>query len=460
MAASVTVSPKSTNPPGNVHRPRPGIDRAPRQRRRPSCLGNRRRDDLGVQVEHEPAARADFLLAMIGRHWLRRERRAPHSGQKRIVVGPMMTGLLATDPSLNHPGRLDTSREAGAAANATVTLPMFLLRARRPQCHASPSPSSSRRSRSLSAARRPPFADSRRPVNTRSGVLEPLTGPLAVRGQAPHGGLEVGARPHQRAGRRDGQEARLRGRRRATDPTAAASRGPHRLTTREGVKIITGTFSSRLCGAASEVAARHNVIYWESSCVDPRFNKRGLKYVYRTEIDATGFGWYNIEFIAKHLTPRLNLKPNQLEGRVPVRGFLLRPGRDRVSPATGEDRVRHAGGDASEYYNLDDAQRHDADHPQDEAAQSRRRASHRLRQRCGAFFWRQSKGRTSCSRPFVHAGATGYGGGDFGKALGNDANGVFALLEPGPGFRLEALRPEGPADREPSATPCRSDTGT
>src|SRR5207247_2368170 len=68
-----------------------------------------------------------------------------------------------------------------------------------------------------------------------------------------------------------------------------------------------------LCGAASEAAARQNVIYWETSCVDPRFNKRGLKNVYRTEIDATGFGWYNVEFIAKHLAPRFGKKPGELK---------------------------------------------------------------------------------------------------------------------------------------------------
>src|SRR2546426_6410582 len=85
------------------------------------------------------------------------------------------------------------------------------------------------------------------------------------------------------------------------------------IFTREGVKIITGTFSSRLCGAASEAAARHTVIYWETSCVDPRFNKRGLTTVFRTEIDATGFGWYNVEFIAKHLAPRFNMKANALK---------------------------------------------------------------------------------------------------------------------------------------------------
>src|SRR5207344_2087175 len=76
--------------------------------------------------------------------------------------------------------------------------------------------------------------------------------------------------------------------------------------------LLTGTYSSTLCGAASEAAARQNVIYWETSCVDPRFTKRNLKNIYRTEIDGTGFGWYNIDFIAKHLAPRFGKKPSEL----------------------------------------------------------------------------------------------------------------------------------------------------
>src|SRR4029453_12983114 len=43
----------------------------------------------------------------------------------------------------------------------------------------------------------------------------------------------------------------------------------------------------------------------------------------------------------------------------------------------------------------------------------------------------------------VPAGATGYGSPDFGKAFGNDGNGPFALLEPGPGLIIEKFRPEG-----------------
>ena len=109
------------------------------------------------------------------------------------------------------------------------------------------------------------------------GVLEPLTGNLAAQGKLHLEGYEL---------MRDLINTRfggVMGRKLvlvvgdAPDPTAASSEAT-RLATREGVKIITGTFSSILCGAASEAAARQNVIYWETSCVDPRFTRRGLKF--------------------------------------------------------------------------------------------------------------------------------------------------------------------------------------
>jgi branched-chain amino acid transport system substrate-binding protein len=59
------------------------------------------------------------------------------------------------------------------------------------------------------------------------------------------------------------------------------------------------------------------------------------------------------------------------------------------------------------------------------------------------LFWRQAREQNFLFKAHVHAGATGYGSADFGKALGNDANGAFALLEPGPGFKIESLKPEG-----------------
>ncbi|HEU5195717.1 MAG TPA: ABC transporter substrate-binding protein, partial [Methylomirabilota bacterium] len=226
----------------------------------------------------------------------------------------------------------------------------------------------------------------------------------------------------------------------APDPTAAATEAT-RLATREGVKIITGTFSSRLCGAASEAAARANIIYWETSCVDPRFNKRGLRTVYRTEIDATGFGWYNIEFIVKHLAPRFNLKPNELKiafisedssyGQGVTESALARAkelGLQVVAP--------------TEYYNFQTI--NDMTPIIVKLKQLNPDVVHHIGYTNDApLFWRQAREQNFLFKALVHAGATGYGSSDFGKAMGNDGNGVFALLEPGPGFKLDSLKPEG-----------------
>src|SRR5713226_2524199 len=157
-------------------------------------------------------------------------------------------------------------------------------------------------------SRRRPGAAAQRRVQDR--VLEPLTGNLAAEGKRHLEGFEIMRDLiNERGGVMGKKLVFAVGD--AVDPTVAASEAT-RLATREGVKIITGTFSSTLCGAASEAASRQNVIYWETSCVDPRFTQRGLKNVFRTEIDGTGFGWYNIEFIAKHLSHRLGKKPNEL----------------------------------------------------------------------------------------------------------------------------------------------------
>ncbi len=271
------------------------------------------------------------------------------------------------------------------------------------------------------------------------GVLEPLTGPLAFEGKRHLEGLEIVRDMINERGGVMGKKLTF-ALADATDPTVAASEA-NRLITREGVKIIIGTFSSRLCGAASEVAARHNVIYWETSCVDPRFNKRGLKTVYRTEIDATGFGWYNVEFIAKHLAPRFNLKPNQIKIAFLSEDSSYGQGvtesaRLRAKQEFGMQEL------AAEYYNWTTI--NDMTPIVLKLKQLNPDIVHHIGFGNDAvLFWRQSKEQNFLFKALVHAGATGYGGSDFGKALGNDANGVFALLEPGPGFRLEALKPEG-----------------
>jgi branched-chain amino acid transport system substrate-binding protein len=271
------------------------------------------------------------------------------------------------------------------------------------------------------------------------GVLEPLTGNLAAEGKRHLEGYEI-LRDliNDRFGGVMGKKL-VFAVGDAPDPTAAASEAT-RLATREGVKIITGTFSSTLCGAASEAAARQNVIYWETSCVDPRLTRRGLKNVYRTEIDGTGFGWYNVEFIAKHLAHRLGKKPNEL--RVAFLSedstygqSVTETARQRAKQEFGMQEV------SAEFYAFTTndltptilklkAANPDILH-------------HIARNQDAILFWRQAREQNFQPKAVVHAGATGYGSPDFGKALGNDANGPFALLEPASGFVIEKLRPEG-----------------
>jgi len=271
------------------------------------------------------------------------------------------------------------------------------------------------------------------------GVLEPLTGNLAAEGKRHLEGYEIMRDLiNERFGGVMGKKlVFVTGD--AVDPTVAASEAT-RLATREGVKIITGTFSSTLCGAASEAASRQNVIYWETSCVDPRLTRRGLKNVFRTEIDGTGFGWYNVEFIAKHLAHRLGKKTSEL--RVAYLSedssygqSVTETARQRAKQEFGMQEV------AAEFYTFTTndltpvilklkAANPDILH-------------HIARNQDAILFWRQAREQNFQVKAVVSAGATGYGSPDFGKAFGNDGNGPFALLEPGAGFIIEGMRPEG-----------------
>ena len=271
------------------------------------------------------------------------------------------------------------------------------------------------------------------------GVLQPLTGNLAAEGKRHLEGYELMRDLiNERFGGVMGKKL-VFAVGDAPDPTAAASEAT-RLATREGVKIISGTFSSTLCGAASEAASRQNVIYWETSCVDPRFTRRNLKNVFRTEIDGTGFGWYNVEFIAKHLAHRLGKKTNELKVAYLSEDSsygqsVTESARERAKKEFGMLEV------ALEYYTF-------TTNDLTPVILKLKNANpdvlhHIARDQDAILFWRQAREQNLQVKAVVHAGATGYGNPGFGKAFGNDANGPFALLEPGPGLIIEKMRPDG-----------------
>jgi len=257
------------------------------------------------------------------------------------------------------------------------------------------------------------------------GILEPLSGPIAAEGRRQLNGMEVMRDIINERGGIAGKQltwvvADV------PDPTAASNEAA-RLITQEGVRLLAGTFSSSLCVPASEVAARNSVVYWEVSCVDPRFNARGYKYVFRSEIDASGFGWYDIEFIRDTLHKKLgkNLKDLKL-------AFLSE------DSAYGQGTTEAARKRAQElgipilsvdFYNRNSMTdftpiilKLKASKPDVIVAAAYTNDA--------ILFWKQAKQLDLQVDAIISAGAVGFGSPDFGKSLGRAAEGPFALLEP------------------------------
>lgn len=112
------------------------------------------------------------------------------------------------------------------------------------------------------------------------GVLLPFTGPLAFEGDQAFRGFEVARVEQNEKGGLLGKEIEfVRGD--ALDAKVAVSEA-ERLITVEGVKVIVGTFSSVRAIAASTVAERNRVIYWEVGSNADELTDRGYKYLFRT----------------------------------------------------------------------------------------------------------------------------------------------------------------------------------
>jgi branched-chain amino acid transport system substrate-binding protein len=117
------------------------------------------------------------------------------------------------------------------------------------------------------------------------GVLLPLSGPLAYEGSEVLKGFEAArVEQNEKGGLLGRQIEFVKGD--AVDAKAAVSEA-ERLISVEGVKIILGTFSSVLSFAASTVAEKSNVVYWETGAVADTITARGYQYLFRNEPPAS-----------------------------------------------------------------------------------------------------------------------------------------------------------------------------
>jgi branched-chain amino acid transport system substrate-binding protein len=113
----------------------------------------------------------------------------------------------------------------------------------------------------------------------RIGVLLPFSGPLAYEGNEVFKGFEVArVEQNEKGGLLGKQIEFLKGD--AVDPKAAVGEA-ERLISVEKVSVILGTFSSPRSYAASTIAEKNKVVYWETGSVGDDITKRGYKYIFR-----------------------------------------------------------------------------------------------------------------------------------------------------------------------------------
>jgi branched-chain amino acid transport system substrate-binding protein len=143
------------------------------------------------------------------------------------------------------------------------------------------------------------------------GVLLPFTGPLAFEGDQAFRGFEVARVEQNEKGGLFGKQIEfVKGD--AIDAKAAVSEA-ERLITLEGVKVIVGTFSSVLAIAASTVAEKSRVIYWEVGAVSDVITARGYKYLFRTNHSSAIQARSGFSFCIAGSAKTLGIPLNQLK---------------------------------------------------------------------------------------------------------------------------------------------------
>lgn len=141
------------------------------------------------------------------------------------------------------------------------------------------------------------------------GVLFPLSGPMALIGNEAYQAAEVARDMVNERGGVLGRKVEYAVSD-APDPKAANAEAT-RLIIREKVPLIAGSYASSLSLAASEVAEREGVMYWETIAVADKITRRDYKNIVRLTFNSSMMGETAADF-AKELAAKLGKDPKAL----------------------------------------------------------------------------------------------------------------------------------------------------
>lgn len=142
---------------------------------------------------------------------------------------------------------------------------------------------------------------------TKIGVLLPLSGPLASLGNEVLRGFQLARGFVNGTGGVFGQpvefaQVDVPG---STEATSQAQR----LISSERVKVIVGSYASAISFAASQVAERNRVLYFEQGAVADDITSRGFKYLFRFIYTSTELGRKCAEYVTEKIIPGVGLDP-------------------------------------------------------------------------------------------------------------------------------------------------------
>jgi branched-chain amino acid transport system substrate-binding protein len=138
------------------------------------------------------------------------------------------------------------------------------------------------------------------------GALYPISGSLALLGEESWRGAEIARLMRNKAGGIAGKQIVFVNGDAST--VAAARSEAERLIEQDKVPGILGTYSSSRCMAASEVAARKGIPYFELGAIANAITGRGYKTIWRTNPTAADFSKAQIAFITDWYAPKLGKK--------------------------------------------------------------------------------------------------------------------------------------------------------
>jgi branched-chain amino acid transport system substrate-binding protein len=148
--------------------------------------------------------------------------------------------------------------------------------------------------------------------DVRIGTIFPVTGNMAFGGNEGFTGTDIAREIVNEHGGIWGGKKIVFVTADAPDQTAATNE-MNRLISHENVKLVIGSYSSAIAFTASAVAERNKVVFWENHGVADTIARRGFKYLFKSNVNATGTGGGAATFAASYLTKALNTGTKELK---------------------------------------------------------------------------------------------------------------------------------------------------